>query len=359
MSIRNISQSNIASKTLRSNPSNTWILSGGSDTTAGPVVWQWSNTTGFGTRYVPTTTPGGDGSTFHPQGTAVATGSNTSPYIRAWPFTSSGFGTIFSNPGTTPTHWCRDIRFSPSGNTIIAGGGSPGSTTTQYLFAYPWSISGWGTRYANPGTLPGGWVHCVKFNASSTIVFTTCDVSPFVNAYAWTDGVGWGTKFANPSSSPSGTYSRTVSVNTAENAVAMNTGVSPFVYVYAWNNTTGWGTRYSNPSSTPSLADDGLDFAPDDASIAMSGNTGTAPTVQAYAWTNASGFGTKYSNPATNIAYPVYLVYSNDGSVVFASVSLSPGIYAYRWTNASGFGTLYSNPSVTQSSSYSCDPATF
>ena len=79
----------------------------------------------------------------------IAVGHDTTPYITAYPWSSSGFGTKFANPATLPTGQGNGVAFTASGDAIaVAHGISPNIT------AYPWSNSGFGTKFANPATLP-------------------------------------------------------------------------------------------------------------------------------------------------------------------------------------------------------------
>ena len=81
----------------------------------------------------------------------IAVAHTTTPFITAYPWSSSGFGTKFANPGTLPTGSGSAVGFSPSGDAVAIA-----HTTSPYVTAYPWSSSGFGTKFANPGTLPTG-----------------------------------------------------------------------------------------------------------------------------------------------------------------------------------------------------------
>ena len=79
----------------------------------------------------------------------IAIAHSSFPYVSAYHWSSSGFGTKYSNFGTLPTNTGYGVAFSPDGSAIaIAHSSSP------YVSAYPWSSSGFGTKYSNPGTLP-------------------------------------------------------------------------------------------------------------------------------------------------------------------------------------------------------------
>jgi hypothetical protein len=86
----------------------------------------------------------------------LAVGHNTSPFITAYPWLA-GFGTKYANPATLPAGTGNGVAFSPSGNDIAVA-----HSTTPLISAYPWS-SGFGTKYANPATLPTGTGNAVAF----------------------------------------------------------------------------------------------------------------------------------------------------------------------------------------------------
>jgi hypothetical protein len=76
---------------------------------------------------------------------------NTTPFISAYPWSGSGFGTKFTNPATLPASTGRGVAFSPSGNAIAVA-----HFTSPFISVYPWSGSGFGTKFADPATLPTG-----------------------------------------------------------------------------------------------------------------------------------------------------------------------------------------------------------
>jgi Flp pilus assembly protein TadG len=94
--------------------------------------------------------------TWNPAGTAIAIAHATSPYVTAYPW-SSGFGTKYANPATLPTGTGRGVAFNADGSNIAIA-----HATTPFVTAYPFS-SGFGTKYANPVTLPTGDAYGVAF----------------------------------------------------------------------------------------------------------------------------------------------------------------------------------------------------
>ena len=89
----------------------------------------------------------------------IAVAHATTPYITAYPWPSSGFGTKFANPGTLPVSHAYGVAFSPAGTEIAVA-----HATTPFITAYPWSSSGFGTKFADPGTLPEGIAYGVAFS---------------------------------------------------------------------------------------------------------------------------------------------------------------------------------------------------
>ena len=87
----------------------------------------------------------------------IAVGHSTTPFISAYPW-SSGFGTKYANPSTLPTGIGTGVSFNPAGTAIAVA-----HATLPFISAYPWS-AGFGTKYANPSTLPTGNGEAVAFS---------------------------------------------------------------------------------------------------------------------------------------------------------------------------------------------------
>jgi hypothetical protein len=60
---------------------------------------------------------------------------------------------------TLPAGTGSGVAFSPAGTEIAIA-----HYTTPFVSAYPWSGSGFGTKFTNPGTLPAGIGYGVAFN---------------------------------------------------------------------------------------------------------------------------------------------------------------------------------------------------
>ena len=82
-----------------------------------------------------------------PISTNIVVGHATTPFISAYSWTANGFGTKRADPATIPTFTPKSISFSPSGTDIsVTHNGSP------FVTIYPFN-NGFGTKYANPATM--------------------------------------------------------------------------------------------------------------------------------------------------------------------------------------------------------------
>ena len=253
-----------------------------------PFVYVYPWLLGFGTKLSdPATLPTGtaNGVSFNPAGNTLVVTHAVTPVISVYPISAAGFGTKYTNPSPslltngTNSAWKADGTVLATG--IIAG-------NIYLLAAYAWS-NGFGSKYADPATLPTGSVQDVAWNGNSDIAITDTN-SPYILAYPWS--AGFGTKYANPATLPPAAGA-SVEFNPAGNAIAVGHNTTPFVSAYPWSS--GFGTKYANPATLPSGGASGVAWNTSGADIAIS--TGISPYIQAYPW--SSGFGTKYANPAT------------------------------------------------------------
>jgi hypothetical protein len=228
---------------------------------------------------------------------AIAWGQNqaaTAPHLGVYNWSNvSGFGTVFANPSVFGTNYNFDITWNNAGNVIVWGQSSPAN-----VFAYTWSASGFGTRFANPASRPSG-----TFQSVGNFVF-----------------------------SPTDEYLACIS----------NEGGG--LYVWPWNNTTGFGVRYSNPSNVPGTGGD-VDFHPSGQAIIKVGNS--SPYIRVWPW-SSSGFGTAYANPSVGLSGVVsdYVFFHPTGNDIICTSNTSPFLHAYSFSLATGFGVKYANPSV-------------
>ena len=318
-------------------------------------VYTWSNS-GFGTKFsnpttVPPSTPYSVSVNTGPYSSTPATviatyGLSSSPYVSVYAWSSSGFGTKYADPSGWPTAagavQNNAMSFSPDGGTIAFGL----TTNSPYIAAYPFS-GGFGTRYANPATLPNSFINVVNWSRNSNAIllagsstgasgypipyynfsggfgsFTVGPYIPFqaygitqhptedvvvsvhttssvsnVRAYNWTSGGGYGSGIANPSPVPTGTARQSAFTRTGTVLGHALSG-SPYIRAFPWTG-GGFGSVYANPAVLPS-ADPAVGFSWSGNSNACAVVNDISPYIDAYAF--SGGFGTKYSNPGTAIA---------------------------------------------------------
>lgn len=66
------------------------------------------------------------------------------------------------------------------------------------MVAYPWSSSGFGTIYADPATAYTTTGYGISFTAAGTDLGIAIDGSPYGVIYPWTNASGYGTKYTDP-----------------------------------------------------------------------------------------------------------------------------------------------------------------
>ena len=261
----------------------------------------------------------------------LAVAHSTTPFLTVYPFNDvTGFGTKYSNPATLPPGNGYGVTFSSDGSTIaLANHQYPG------LNVYPWSPStGFGTKYTQTYN---EFAYGVAFNPDKTAIVVTSQSSPYINAWPWSSG--FGTKYSNPATLLTGT-GLSVNFNPAGTVLAVGHDTSPFISAYAWSS--GFGSKYSNPATIPIYGVTSLDF----------NSTGDAITFGgllpgAYAW--SSGFGTKYTNPSGFPSGAYGSAFNPAGTVVAYSQSLGGAdpIIAYPWNSSTGYGTKYASPALS------------
>ena len=290
---------------------------------------QW--TAGVGNRPGSSTS---DSPFFNPSNSALAFMGDNSIAVYPWPPTGANFPTKYTDPATMPSNFgsLRGAKFSPSGKTVVFSNS-----------VYPWSSAGFGTKYTDP-VAPDFLGQNATWNPQENVI-SSCTSSPdFQQTFAWSNATGFGTKYANPATLPLNT---TISVDFSPsgNDIAFTTSFTGVkIIVYPWSS--GFGTKYANPADLPgdSIC---VKFSPSGKDIAVAQTD--VPRINVYPW--SSGFGTKYANPATAIPQGARSVaFSRTGDTICVGHNGSPYISAYIWNSGVGFGTKYTNPASIPSS---------
>jgi hypothetical protein len=266
----------------------------------------------------------------------------STPYIRGYYWDdTTGFGTVTNIPSTGLAGAAYSLNFNSLNTNLIVG-----HATTPFLSAYAWS-NGFGTKYTNPSTLPTGVkVGGTFLNNAETAIINMSSVSPYINIYAWNNTTGFGTKYANPTFTPK--FINRGCINNTDTVIAVSAYEIPFVEAYSWNNTTGFGTKYADPSSYPtnvSGESGSITFNPTGTDLVFTYSL--SPRINGYPW--SGGFGTKYADPSWINSYGTLSNsnFTRDGlGLIFSGYSTTSNMYASQWS--SGFtNTFYTNSSVT------------
>lgn len=263
-------------------------------------AYAWSNSSGFGTRYsnpvgflrrprLVKFTNNGD--------YVVATISSTATpkRIYAWPWDdATGFGTkiepsvgLASVATNDP-----DIDIASDDSAIILNTG----TSPVYIAAYSFSSSGFGSLYSNPPTNPAGYVRGVAFHPNVNAVACAHSISPYITVYAWDSSTGFGAKYSNPSTAFS---------TTGGNGVAFTRTGAAIIAVgdarrqaWAWDSSVGFGTAYSDPASASTTTAKKISVADTNDMLYIRAST-SLTNISAYEWDDVTGFGTFYNTPLT------------------------------------------------------------
>lgn len=307
-------------------------------------AWPWSSS-GFGTRYAnPSPLPTSmNYQAINLTNTAIAfPQSAASPFVSVRAFSiSTGYGTAFANPGTVLTAAPQWVEFSPLGNFLATP-----PRVTPFIAVYAWSGSGFGAKSADPATAATSNPWSVAWRPQQDAIVTGNSSTPWINGWAWS-GSSFGTKYANPASLP-GALGAGVEFSNSGNFIAIANNSTPFIRVYNWSS--GFGTLVANPATIPPSAGLSVTFNTTDTAIAVCGGNFASPYnqfIHAYRW-SGSGFGTKYTDPsgATYTRKLNGVDFNRDSTAIAIGSEVAPFLTAYPWTTASGFGTKFADPAV-------------
>jgi hypothetical protein len=165
------------------------------------VIYPWSLSTGFGTKYAnPATAAGGSNGkygtlSFNSATNDIAFAIDGFPFVNSYAVSPSGFGSKYSNPATGIGGVVNSVRFSPDGQSIAIGNlNSPNS-----LRVYAWG-AGFGAAYASPSI--SSEVSSADWSSTTTAIAAGIPfTSPFTKVYSWTSS-GFGAAYSAPSTAP-------------------------------------------------------------------------------------------------------------------------------------------------------------
>lgn len=190
---------------------------------------------------------------YSPDGLALAFSAGK-PVIFVYKLSADGLNTFISKyadpVGIDVNASGFSVAFNPAGNVIAIGTSQPSGAPTP-LYVYPWSNStGFGTKYTNPATIPGGTVYGIAFSPSGNAIAVAHNSSPYISVYPWNTSTGFGAKYANPAVLPAGP-GRSVAFSDSGNYIAVGHDGGASVSVYKWDSSTGFGTKFADPINPP------------------------------------------------------------------------------------------------------------
>jgi hypothetical protein len=307
-------------------------------------VYSWSSLLGFGARLSnPTSMPANrpNGVHINKTGSLLAATDDGDSGQNVYPLTSI-IGTRFTKPTALVTR--SDIQFSPESTAIIAS-----DIISPYIHAWAWS-EGFGAKYSNPSVLPTAQGKNIAFSPNGNFITATGYSLRYPIAYGWSLS-GFGTRYTGPFSMlPTSTNQYGIDVAPDNGAVAVAHVGSPYVTAVRFS-ASGFGTRYTFPSTVPSSGSSSyancVRFSPDGAYIAV--GTQSSPYAHIYNWTTGGGFGVKLSAPSpTPPNVPASCAWGYDTGCIAFNSNPSTGypvpLHIYRF--AGSFGSRYSDPAI-------------
>lgn len=260
---------------------------------------------------------------------------------------STGWGTKYSDP-VTPLNgnFTTRVVFTSTGDAIaITNDTIPSNVQNRAVYA--WSTSGWGTKYSNP-TFSGSQVdRGVDFTTARNAIGWATD-----DTYQWNSGTGFGTQYSNPSP-PTPNLERNLEFSENDEFVSIATSNTSYsIFLYPWDSSTGYGSRFSQPADPPVGEGRWTWFNHASNVVGLSATDGTSNFSYIKLWSiSSSGFGSSYSaqpNPP-GMLQSQFKFSKNDQSLAIAGISGSYGntdaCAAYKWDNTNGWGPKFSNPS--------------
>lgn len=257
-------------------------------------------------------------------------------FLRAYPYDkTTGFGAALDSvtgAGSAQTY----CAVTPDDNAVVLTGRS-----SPYVEAWPWDGSSFGTKFSDPSTLPGDGTGTTQyadhaiFNSDGDVFFYYDSGASAVGAYAFDSATGWGTKYSD---APTGGGIYGLTVNDTTTFVC--NGNLTNAYLWPFDKVTGFGSR-----STLATGGAGRDpqFSPDGAYLLISDQTDGDTSIFPFSTT----IGTKITTPATLGAGPYSGAWSPNGRALSLAIgtggTTNRGLVTYAFTPA---GT---NPSARES----------
>lgn len=295
--------------------------------------------------------------TMHPSKRGIVGTNSGKATFRYW--TNGAFGAL-SQPGST-LQGAMATDSNPSG-TYMAIAAAP-TTATIRLRASNIDItaadgSSSTTTYTPSSYGSVAFEEC-SFGPAETDIVTDAGEGPiFMQAWAWSNSTQFGTKRTNASTANSNTaaiHSSGARFSPFGNSVflgAYGSNGTPWLYAYAYTEGTGFGTKFANVSATGLETHLGFNVTGASATSQkiLFGAYSVAPIIVNFS--SSGGFGSKVTSPqgmpihdiGDNFTKSLQLG-NNETTCIYPSGSTRNGLVVYTYSNSTGFGTKFADPS--------------
>lgn len=213
------------------------------------------------------------------------------------------------------------VAFSPLGDVLIVA-----HDTSPFVSAFAWSEGGLGLQHSDPATLPAGNGKSVAWAPDQSYVAVGHDTSPFVSVYPWS--AGFGAKVADSADLPAASCYAVGWNPSGSHLLAVWIG-NPGFNVWAWS--AGFGTKVADATSTADQAGLGAEWSRDGAYVAIADGNVTLGchfypfTGSALGDVETLSLGGDYADD---------LAFSPEGAFVLLNVAASPYLRIFRYSPA-------------------------
>jgi WD40 repeat protein len=261
----------------------------------------------------------------NPAGTMMAGGPGSSPFLDFYTITDGGskvfLGSLNMITPATAAGSIAGLKFSPDGNFIFTLAGS----ATPYLQGWYLDRNTNAVAFSNPGTLPGTGGIALDVHPAGTHVSVITSTTPFIYTYPYSSS-GFGTILTAPTTVPAGVPA-SFAFSPHGDYIAISGSTSPYVQVYPFSQVTGYGATPTSPGSFPGTSAGNIAWRPQGDFLAIAYNA--SPWIAIYAFNRSSGtFGSNvYSAPTGGpTSSPLKLCWSPDGNYLLAGIGSGGGI---------------------------------
>lgn len=262
---------------------------------------------------------------FSPDQNIAFTIGGTTPFLQAWPIVDSKIigAVYYTNPVTVPAGAGQCLDVHPNGNYVIAG-----HTTTPFMSAYPYDSSGFGTKLTNPVALPAAQVNAVAFSPMGDFLAAVGQTTPFLQVWPFDAVAGaFGTILANPVTLPTAgvgaTLGKCVAWRPQGDYIAMGDGTN--IYVTGFNRITGafTGTQISSAYGASVTC---LQWTPDGQYLIVGGASTTFLKVFDFSAQTLVNVAFDAAVPASQVND---IVVDPSGRFMLLALNATPGIQGY------------------------------